>query len=253
MLFSGNTRQAAAAFMRCAELAPDWMPPKLWLARSYLRLWDFAEVVKLTDRIQGSGQHLGAAGLAELLDCRATAMRALGETNEAVACIEDFVSRYGEQSEVVASAADLYAASGQLERELALVEELVKRDPNNPDLLVHKAVTLLRLARYDDAAATLSKALFLSPSDEAALLYRAIAYLGAGQLDASREDYEQLLRVTGNSKLALFGLGAIAWRKHETNAAVDYYEQYLSNAIPGSTQFKIASQRLKELTHGKTP
>jgi tetratricopeptide (TPR) repeat protein len=253
MLFSGNTRQAAAAFMRCAELAPDWMPPKLWLARSYLRLWDFAEVVKLTDRIQGSGQHLGAAGLAELLDCRATAMRALGETNEAVACIEDFVSRYGEQSEVVASAADLYAASGQLERELALVEELVKRDPNNPDLLVHKAVTLLRLARYDDAAATLSKALFLSPSDEAALLYRAIAYLGAGQLDASREDYEQLLRATGNSKLALFGLGAIAWRKHETNAAVDYYEQYLSNAIPGSTQFKIASQRLKELTHGKTP
>jgi hypothetical protein len=52
--------------------------------------------------------------------------------------------------------------------------------------------------------------------------------------------------------LALFGLGAIAWRKHETNAAVNYYEQYLSNAIPGSTQFKIASQRLQELTHGKT-
>lgn len=253
MLFSGNARQAAEAFLRCSELAPDWMPARLWLARSYLRLWDFAEVVKLTDRIQSSGRRLGGAGLAELLDCRATAMRALGETNEAISCVEDFVSRYGEQSEVVASAADLYEEAGQLERGLGLLEELVKRDPNNPGLLVQEAVTQLRLGRYGDAAPTLSKALVLTPSDETALLYRAIAYLGSGQLDASREDYEQLQRTSGNSRVALFGLGAIAWRKHETNAAVDYYEQYLSNAIPGSTQFKIASQRLKELTHGKLP
>ena len=253
MLFSGFTRQAGCAFLRSAELATDWMPPKLWLARSYLRLWKFAEVVKLTDRIQVSGQHLGAAGLAELLACRATAMRAMGQTNEAVTFVEDYISRYGEQSEVVESAADLYQQSGQLERQIALLEELVKRDPNNPGLLVDEGVAHLKLGHFNAASAALSKALVLTPSDKAALLYRAIAYLGGGQLDASREDYEQLLKTANNPKPALFGLGAIAWRKHETNAAVDYYQQYLSNAVPGSTQFKIATQRLKELTNGGSP
>ena len=253
MLPGGNNRQAARGFARCSELAPDWPPPKLRLAQSYLRLLDFSKVLAVTDEIQTSGQSLNGPGLADLLYCRATAMRELGQTNEATDCIKSFLSRYRQQGDVLATAAELYAQSWQLGEELALVDELLKRDPNHVGLLGKKGLVQLQLSQYTAAAATLTKVLSLTPSDEEARLDRAAAYLGAGQLDAARDDYQELLKTTDNSGTALFGLGAIAWRKHDTNAAIEFYQQYLSNGIPESRQYRIASERLKQLKGGQKP
>ena len=253
MLLAGHNRQAAAGFMRCAELAPDWMAPKVWLARGYLRLGNFAEVLTLTDQIQSSGHPLSGAGLAELQDCRATAMRALGQTNEAAVFIEGFLSRYREQSEVLSGAADLYAQSGQREQELALLDEMLRRDPNRAGLLSRKGFVQLQLSRPDDAIVTLTKALSLAPSDAEARLLRAVSYLRAGQLDPAWDDYQELLKTGENSRNALFGLGTVAWRKHDTNSAVEFYQQFLSNAIPRSRQSRIALDRLQQLKEGGTP
>ncbi len=245
-----NYRQAAMWFARCAELAPEWVPPKLRLAESYLGLRNFSKALEVTDAIQTSGRQLGGPGLADLLFSRVTALRELGRTNEATACIESFVGRCREHGEVLATAANLYAASGQLVQALDLVDELLKRDPNHLGLLMNKGFVQLRLLRYDAAIATLTKVLSLAPSDGEARLRRAVAFLEAGQLDAARDDYEQLLKTTNQSQNALFGLGAIAWRKGDTNVAMEVYRQFLSNAVPRSLQHKIASDRLKQLNEG---
>jgi uncharacterized membrane-anchored protein len=74
-----------------------------------------------------------------------------------------------------------------------------------------------------------------------------VAYLGADQLDAARSEYETLLRDTRTSSDALFGLGTVAWRQQNTNAAIRYYREYMTGAPPRSPQYKMASARLAEL------
>jgi uncharacterized ferritin-like protein (DUF455 family) len=44
-------------------------------------------------------------------------------------------------------------------------------------------------------------------------------------------------------------LGVIAWRQHDTNAALQFYQQYLSNGIPESAQYRLASERIKQLKY----
>src|SRR5205814_1536744 len=108
------------------------------------------------------------------------------------------------------------------------------------------------LARYEAAIATLSAAVARGRLDENARLDLAIARLGAGQLEAARADYQELLKTTGQSRNALFGLGGVAWRKHDTNAAIEFYQQYLATGGSGSLQYLVASKRLKQL-QGQPP
>jgi uncharacterized membrane-anchored protein len=74
-----------------------------------------------------------------------------------------------------------------------------------------------------------------------------VANLGAGKLEAARADYEDLQKTPAQRGHALFGLGTVAWQQQDTNAAIRYYQQYLSNSIPGSSQYAVALERLKTL------
>jgi tetratricopeptide (TPR) repeat protein len=177
-------------------------------------------------------------------------MLALRRTNEVPACIEGFVDKYRAHKEVVATAADLYGEASQFEQQIALLEELIRRDPERPRLLIQRGNAELKLSRFEPAIATLSKALSLAPEDADARLSRAVAYLGADQFDAARADYEKLLGKPKCSSDAAFGLATIAWRQQNTNSAIGFYQRYLSNAPPRSPQYKVASQRLTDLQNG---
>ena len=246
-LANGNTRLAANAFRRSAELAPDWPQPILWLAQSFLEQGNFAQALDIVERVSSFAPSRDGQGLAQLLHCRATSLRGLGRTNEIAPCIDGFVRDHGQHREVLAAAADAYSQNDMHEQQLATIDQLLKREPNRPEWLAQKGLAELQLGRFDSAIATLTTALSLAPTDENARLSRAIARLGANQLDAARDDYQQLLKSKTCSANALFGLGTIAWRKHETNSAVAFYQQFLTNVIDGSPQFSIATQRLREL------
>jgi hypothetical protein len=43
------------------------------------------------------------------------------------------------------------------------------------------------------------------------------------------------------------GLGGVAWRYHDTNGAIEFYERYLSNTIPGSAHYSAVAKQLQEL------
>ena len=57
--------------------------------------------------------------------------------------------------------------------------------------------------------------------------------------------------VTNSYRIA-YGLGEIAWRKHETNEAIRNYELYLAKANTNTDEAKMTVQRLRELK-GKSP
>jgi tetratricopeptide (TPR) repeat protein len=242
-----NNHQAARELARCVELAPRWPEPKLWLGLSYLDLRDFVNALRVTDSIDASDPPRDGGGLAQLLMCRTTALQGLGRTNEAVACIEGFVQQYKEQGDVLRRAAALFEQNLQFRKELTVLDELLQREPRDLELLAKKGWAELQLARYGAAAATLTTVLSLAQSNEEARLHRAMARLGNGQLEAAREDYEQLLKGTAYVPNALYGLGTVAWREHDTNTAIRLYEQCLSNAMPRSPQFALAVERLRQL------
>jgi len=251
LLAGGNYRQAIAEFGRAEELAPDWPAPKLLLAQSYIELRDFSRALEVTDRSQASSPPQDGPGLARLLECRATALRGLGRTNEAAACIEVFLTQPRKHTEVLSVAAGLYSQTAQFEKEVALLEEMLNREPNRPDLLCRKGLAQMQLGRYDAAVATLTSALGIAPRNENARLLRAVACLGANQLEAARADYQELVGTVSNGRNALFGLGTVAWRKQDTNLAVRYYEQFLSNGVGQTRQDKLALERLKQMQPGK--
>jgi len=247
LLASGNYRQAVESLLRCTELATDWPAPQLWLVQSYNLTGNFVRALALADRVQATNPPVNGLGLAQLLQCRTTALRGLGKTNEATRGIASFVAEHGKHSEVLFVAATLYAASGQFEPELELRAELVRQEPANADWWTRKGLAELRLARYEAAIATFTHAISLAPADDHTRLLRAVAYLGAGQLEAARGDYVALLAKAGHAQSARFGLGGIAWQEHDTNAVMQYYQQFLSNSIAPSPQAAIAAERLKQL------
>jgi tetratricopeptide (TPR) repeat protein len=244
----GNSRQAAGDFARSVELAPDWPPPKIWLAQSCLDLENFDSALALTDAVQASSPPQDPAQLAHLLHCRTLALMGLTRTNDAMASIADFLAKYPSPPEVLATAADLYGQGDRFQEQLAILEDLLKREPDRVEWLIKRGVAELQLSKHEAAIATLTKALSLAPQNTDARLSRAVAYLGADQVEAAQSDYEALLAQSKTSADALFGLGTVAWRQQNTNSAIRYYQQYLSQARPRSPQYKIASERLAQLS-----
>ena len=92
--------------------------------------------------------------------------------------------------------------------------------------------------------------LALDTNNYSALLNRAIASLRADKLEPAQQDYEVLQKAFPTAFQIYFGLGEIAWRRKDTNAAVRNYQLYLANAPTNSSEAKLVSARLQELKPG---
>lgn len=242
-----NYHQAAGEFLRCVELAPDWLEPKLGLADCYVVLSDFANGLRLAESLSAADPPLNGMDEAKLVSCRARALQGLGRRKEAASCIESFVRQHQEQPDVLTAATRLYLQCEQFALALAMLDQLLSREPNNPEFLQSKGIAHIGLWQYDAAIANLTRALSLDPSNPGARINRAIACFRAGQLDAARADYQELLKRFPNAFQVLFGLAEIASRQQDTNGAIEFYERYLANGVPESEEYNLVSYRLKRL------
>ncbi len=93
----------------------------------------------------------------------------------------------------------------------------------------------------------MTRLLAIQTNNNDALFNRAVAYLQSGKLDAARADYEKLDQSFTNSFQVAYGLGEIAWRKHETNEAIKNYEAYLATANTNTAEATNIIERLKSL------
>ncbi len=80
---------------------------------------------------------------------------------------------------------------------------------------------------------------------------RAIASLRSDKLDDALKDYEAVQREYPKAHQVYYGLGEIAYRRKDTNAALRHYESYLSNAPPDYVEAKFVADRIKELRGDK--
>src|SRR5205807_2260931 len=148
----------------------EWGEPPVWLALSYIDLRQFAKALETLDRIEAGSASRDSDGIAELLLCRTTALRGLGRTNDATACVECFINQYHQRVQLMSLAADIYAQNLQFEGALMFLNALLADDPHDLKALGAKGWAQLELARYDSAIETFGQVIAAAPSDENARL-----------------------------------------------------------------------------------
>lgn len=245
----GNYRQAVQQFERAAQLAPDNIEARLWLARLY-NLWRLPDrALELVGQIRASSSYGGqdADTRLQTLLIEATAQNIKSNLPAASQLVLSALEQYPNDTNLLNVAMYWYLAQGDLSNALMAVEQLLKLVPDDVGALVNKGVIYMKLNAHAQAIEPLTRALVLQPTNYIAMFNRAIAYLQSDQLDSAQADYIELNKVFPTAYQVYYGLGEIAYRKKDTNAAVAYYQNYLSNAVPDSAEAEFVRKRLDEL------
>lgn len=253
-VFAGGSlfRQAITEFERVRALVPEDLPTRLWLGNLYAttRLYDRALEVAREVREQAGLFALTDTNRTDLLAIEATAQFGLGLTNEADRLLQEAVSRQPTNYYLLAVCAQVYMRNGHYAPALALFEQQLRLRPGDTDAMMNKGYVCLQLGEFERAIPTLDRLLELQTNNHPALINRAIANLQANRLDAAQRDYARLLEFYPDAYQVHYGLGEIAWRRHDTNATIRHYELYLSNAPPQTAEARAVEARLQQLKAG---
>jgi len=254
----GNYRQAAQLFARVRALAPENLAARLWLAQLCV-VGRFADqALKVLDEIHAQPEvfGLGRTNQTELLSVEASAHLLKGDLPGAEAVVDTALKKYPEDEGLLSAATQIYLNFGCHSNALGTIEQELKIRPDNQNALISKGYVCLQLGAFTEAIAPLTQVLAqetnnFSQVHYSALLDRAIAYLRSDKLDESQRDYEVLQKAFPTAYPIYFGLGEIAYRKQDTNAAVRSYRLFLANAPTNSPEVSFVNARVKELRGGK--
>ena len=244
-----NYRQAAQQFERTAALAPDNLAARLWLGQLMMigRMPD--KVLELVADIRAHRDTfpLDQINQIELIRLEAIAHLAKTNTETANKILQAASKQYPDDKNLLAVVTQVRMAFGHHVEALAAVEKLLKIAPDDPQGLLNKGALCIQLKMFKEAIAPLNRLLASQPDNNSALINRAIASLQIGELEAAQRDYEKLSIAYPSAFQIYYGLGEIAYRKKETQAAIKNYELYLKHAPPNTEERKLIDARVKEL------
>jgi tetratricopeptide (TPR) repeat protein len=242
-------RQAVAPFTRVRQLVPDYLPARLLLAQIYIfnRLPDRALETLQEPRAQPEKFGLAETNSTEINILAAGAYFQKNDTPRGVQLLETEISRHPDNNDLLTAVAKAYTLRGLFTNALKVIDLKLKSSPDDPAWLFNRGYIRIQLKNYDKAIADLNRVLVIQTNNPDALFNRAVARLGNGQLDNARADYLQLQQTYTNSVPVAYGLGEIAWRKHDNNEAVRNYVIYLANANTNTAEAKVVRDRLDQL------
>lgn len=103
--------------------------------------------------------------------------------------------------------AQAYAQTGDLDRSLADIEQVIRLDPNDAFAVGARGDINLVKKDYDHALADYSKAAALAPDFDLALIGRGIVFLATGKYDNAVAEFDSALRLQPASAAALYWRG----------------------------------------------
>jgi tetratricopeptide (TPR) repeat protein len=246
---NGYYRQAVASFDRVRQLAPDNLPARLWLGQIYL----MAHLPgRALDALSDPLAHPEEFSLAETNETQLHVLAAAAyfqETNftRGSELLETEIASHPDDNNLLAAAAQAYMVHGMFSQALRVIDSKLKSIPDDPAWLYGRGLANIQLKHYDEAIAALSRVLSIQTNNDAALFSRAVANLDSDHLDAAHADYLLLQQSFSNSIQVAYGLGEIAWRRHDTNEAVRNYQIYLATANTNNGEAQTILERLREL------
>lgn len=256
VFLQGNlVRQAAQYFDRTRQQATNDIASRLWLGQIHLNrnlpdrtLAMIAEIQQIARRMPETYTNLG-----DLFTLEAAAYLAKNDDATAQQIVATNLAAHPNNFTLIASACKAFADNGRYTNALELTERLIKLEPDNVPCWINRGCFQMEKPDYEAAIQSFSHVLTLETNNYRAVLYRAIAQLRAEKFDAAIKDYETVQRQYPKEFTVDFGLGEIAYRRHETNTAIRHYESYLNNAPPNTGEAKAVTGRLNELKGIKPP
>jgi Flp pilus assembly protein TadD len=106
----------------------------------------------------------------------------------------------------------------------------------------------MRIQDYQAAIKTLSALAVGNPLDPALLLDRAISELQINQLDAAKNDYLAVEKMSPDPPhMVYFGLAQVAQKQNDKPAEIRYERLYLQHAPRNTLEFTNVTRRLSSL------
>ena len=245
----GLYREAAAQFLRARQLSPDNLGTYLWLAQIY-NFWQLSDT---TLELIRDARALPSAALAEpatqieLASAEATAYFNKNQPALATSVLQNTLAKLPKNETALNVALRLYLTYQHYTNALAIVEQQLQLNPDDPAIRNNQAFVCLQLQRYDQAIPLLDRTLADQPGNAPALLNRAIAHLQVGHLAEARQDYAALQLLAPDAHQIYYGLGEIAYLQKDKTNAIANYKLYLEKAPPHTDEAKLVAARLKEL------
>lgn len=153
--------------------------------------------------------------------CAAVALIGLGKLEEAAKRLEALAqqshSTESLRAEMLAQAAQAWLQANKIELALADLDTALGLVPNQPDLLLDKAVALAQAAHYQDTVEVLTNLLNIQPNRIEAMVLRGSAYRYLDKLELAKDDIARALVLDANFPDALLERGMI--RRLEDNKA----------------------------------
>lgn len=247
----GLLRLAGQQLERVKALAPGDISMRLALGDLFnrCRLSDQALQIAAEIRADPDLQPLGPTNEVEVTFLEAGAWLARTNHPEAERIIDSLLAAHPGDAALLGRAGAAFAAHRSYANALRLADRQLQLTPDDPFALLNKGSLCILARDYSNAIPPLTRTLSLT-NTYPARLNRALAYFRMGRLDAAEADYQELLRAFPADYQPYQGLAEIAREKSETNAAIRYYQLFLSKAAANSEEARIVATRLKTLQQG---
>jgi tetratricopeptide (TPR) repeat protein len=172
-----------------------------------------------------------------------------GAYHEAIAQFQRVLALAPDMSPSRHFLAQLYLWTQNYTNAMEMSDRILKIDPTETHALLFKGAALMSLQQYTEAVVPLTELISIQTNNYAAQLNRAICYLQSGDLTAARADFQVVAGNVPKAYQADYGLGEIAFRQKDTNAAIQYYQLYAKIAPTNTAEARMIDARLKDLEH----
>lgn len=179
--------------------------------------------------------------------CAALALLSAGEPARAAERLES-IARLSQASpatraSVFAQAGQAWMMAGDSGRAFAAATLALSLTPNDPDVMLDRAVALGTLGRYGDALEDLNRVLGLDPDRAEAWVFRAAAHRHLDRTDQAEQDVARALQLAPDNAEAFLERGIIRQLRGNTVAARRDWEKAMALA-PDSATADLAEQNI---------
>jgi tetratricopeptide (TPR) repeat protein len=185
--------------------------------------------------------------------CLGLATIALGEPESGAAMLEQLAAKsHGtavSRATVYGQADQAWLIAGEPGHAFGAATLALSLSPDDPDLLVDRAVSAGLLERYQDAIDDLTHALDIDPRRGDAYTLRGSAWRHMGRMELAQDDIDRALLLDPDAPEALLERGILRQRRNDALGARADWERAISLA-PDSATADLAQQNLALLEAG---
>jgi tetratricopeptide (TPR) repeat protein len=149
--------------------------------------------------------------------------------------------------------ARLFVESHDITNALVAASDILAISPTNETGLFLKSNSDLRMENYKEAIPLLNEVLSEDPTNNLALLNRAIAYRSSYLFNAARRDYGAVIQANPKAFPAYYDLAQMDDAEFNVPAAMTNYELFLKYAPPNLQEIPEVQARLKQLQSSSSP